>query len=852
MLRTARLAWQLVRPQLRQLAMAIVVIALGVALSSAMLLANRALRDRFDESIDALAGVADLQVTARSGGTLDESLLETVRATDGVRAAAPLLVGMAFAAQEPPLRLRLIGVDMLDDDSVRVYRRHDAAPEMEDPLAFLAQPDSVLVPRALAVRLGVEVGESLTVETGQGRRRLTVRGVLDDAGVARAAAGNLLVMDLFAAQDALGVPGRVTQLDVVLDPAARGADVEARLRAALPEHVDVAQVATRKAELSRAAAAFQLMLEVVATMGLVLAALITANRLSTVYQGRRWEIGVMRTLGARPAGLVGTLLVEAAIVAALGVAAGIPLGLAFAQLIVRPVAETMTLNLQQIVSPTWVAPQATPILVAAAAGLSSGVLAALVPARRAATASVVAVLTQGRSREPAGPTPVRRGVRLAVAGLALALLALQLVVDVGPAAGATMALVAVAGGLAVVPGLGAARRLLGTLLRRAFGVALEDRRESPDRAAGAGAVLMAGVALAIWVGSMRDSFEAYVVQRIMLDRQADLVVDSGFNDVAVGGDDARLPGTILEELARLPGVAAVGAGVNAAVLEPETGIVAADPVRFRDSAFGVWPLDDGAWHDALERVAAGEAVLADANLVARRKLEVGDPVRLPTPSGVLERPLAGVTPTKFRSPGGDVMLSRDLYREYWHDDTVSQAFVVLAPGADPAEVEQKILDALGSRHRLRVLSRDELAAWYADGVRQAYAFLDVLVVLTLVVVSIGTSDALAASVVERTREIGTMRALGASARDVAAQVVAQALAIALVGSTLAILVGYAMSFAFVDGLIPSTLGWRLGLRPSVGVAVAAVVLGALACLAGAALPALRAARMPPARALRYE
>jgi putative ABC transport system permease protein len=638
----------------------------------------------------------------------------------------------------------------------------------------------------------------------------------------------------------------------VVDPVVGATVVEERLRRTLPEHVGVQRAAERKAELARAAAAFQLMLDVVSAMGLVLAALITSNRLATVYHARRWEIGVMRALGARPWSLVRTLLVEAGIVAGLGVLAGIPLGLAFAQTIVRPVAETMTLSLQQIVAPTWVAPRAAPILAAALAGVASGVVAALVPARRAATMPVLEVLATGPPRDTAAPAAVGRGLRLVVAGLALALLVLQLLVDVGPLAGATMVLVAAAGGLAVAPGLRVASQLLGGLLRRTVGIGLEERDAGRGRAVGAGAVLMAGVALAIWVGSMRDSFEAYVVERIMLDRQSDLVVDSGFNDVAVGGDDARLPGALLDELATVPGVAAVGAGVNAAVLAPETGIVAADPIRFRDRAFGVWPLETGALPDAMDRVAAGEAVLADENLVARRGLAVGDPVRLATPGGLLVRPLAGVTPTKFRSPGGDVMLSRDLYRAHWHDDSVSQAFVVLEPAASADAVKRAILDGFGERHHLRVLTRAELAEWYADGVRQAYGFLNVLVVLTLVVVAIGASDALAASVLERTREIGTLRALGASARDVGAQIVAQALAIALVGSTLAIAVGYAMSFAFVGGLIPSVLGWRLGLRVSSSVAATAIALGAVACLAGAALPARRAARMSPARALRYE
>ena len=292
--------------------------------------------------------------------------------------------------------------------------------------------------------------------------------------------------------------------------------------------------------------------------------------------------------------------------------------------------------------------------------------------------------------------------------------------------------------------------------------------------------------------------------------------------------------------------------MNAVSLQPETGIVAADPVRFLDSDFGTWPLATGALPDALGRVSRGEAVLADATLAARRGLEVGDSVRLTTPSGALELPLAGITPTKFRSPAGDVMFSRALYQRYWHDSSITQAFLVLAPGVPAAEVARAIQATLGQRQRLRVMTRDELAAWYGAGVRRAYSFLDVLVVLTLIVVVIGTGDALAASVLERTREIGTMRALGLSPRAIAAQVFAQACAIASVGVGLALLVGYAMSFAFVKGLIPSLLGWQLELDARWQVAALAAALGALACVVGALVPAVRASRMSAVAALRYE
>ena len=391
----------------------------------------------------------------------------------------------------------------------------------------------------------------------------------------------------------------------------------------------------------------------------------------------------------------------------------------------------MSLNLQQVVTASWVAPRPLPMAIAGAAGLASGLVAALIPALRASRASVVTVLATGRSRDAWPEGRVKRTLRVVLLLAALALLGLQLAVDVGALAGLTMACVALAGALAVEPALRLVSRPLAAALGPAARIGIEDQSRVPSRAVGATIVLMAGVAIVIWIGSMAQSFEAYVVQKLMLDRQADLVVDSGFNDLVVG-DDARLGGEILAGLAADPRRARGRCGGERGVARSprpgssrRTRCASATPT----SACGRSSPVRCPTRSAL--VSRGEAVLADATLATRRGLAIGSAVRLTTPSGVLERPLAGITPTKFRSPAGDVMFSRELYQRFWRDDSITQAFVVLEPGASAAEVTRAIQATLGRQQRLRVMTRAELEEWYASGVRRAYSFLDALVVLTL-------------------------------------------------------------------------------------------------------------------------
>ncbi len=846
------LAWSQIRPQLGQLLIAVATIALGVALAAAILLANASLVRSFEESIDVLAGRAELQVTALAGGPLEEGLVERVRTVAGVGEAAALLLGTAYLEGREQVSVRVIGVDMLDESAVRLYQAGAQVAAMEDPLIFLNRPDSVLFTRALASQRGLEVGDTLGVELPIGREVWTLRGIIDDDAVSRAFGGRLVVMDLFSAQSALGVPGAATQIDVKVLPDHDVTEVGSRLRESLPEHVAVELLADRRAQLAGSLTAFQLVIDLIGAMALLLAVLVTANRLSTVYQERLWEMGVMRALGISRFKLVRDLLAEAFLVSLLAVGIGLPLGFLFAQILVAPVADTMSLNFKEAIATTWVAPRPLPLLVAGLAGVLSALLAALSPAVQAVRRSVVSVLAKGRRRDPQPDSPAKRYVRLGLPILALAVWLLRPFLPQGALAAVAMFLIAAAGALLLTPILRGVAGPIGWLFGISAQIGVEDQSRTPSRALGAAAVLMAGVAIPIWMVGVTESFQEYVVDAVMKIRRGDLVVESQFELGATGAGRPSVSGEVVDIIARTPGVDAVGAAVIAKSMSPKMGILALDPVRLRRAEFGDWALEPGALPGALERVAAGEAILVDTNLQATYDLEVGGPFRVLTPSGAAELLVAGVIRTVPIIPSGDVILSREVYRRLWRDETITRAFVLVGAGHAIHDVRGRIADRLGDRYRLDVKSVDDLSEWFSAAVWAAFSFVRVLVLLTLVVVLVGCGDALAANVLERTRELGSMRALGMSRRQIRVMVLAQALAIGLAGSGLAILVGLAMAVAFTEGFTPAVLGWELEFRPSLGIAFLGAALGTLSCVLGALVPAERAARLSPAVALRYE
>jgi putative ABC transport system permease protein len=211
----------------------------------------------------------------------------------------------------------------------------------------------------------------------------------------------------------------------------------------------------------------------------------------------------------------------------------------------------------------------------------------------------------------------------------------------------------------------------------------------------------------------------------------------------------------------------------------------------------------------------------------------------------------GTTPD-FLSPRGTVLLSRGLYREKWRDSHLTHVLLTTAEGTSITEVRRHILAALGSRHRVRVLEPGELIDWFASQARRAFSALDVLGVLVLVVVLVGVGDALAAGTLERTGELGVLRAMGVRRNRIRKMILIEAVVLGLLGTLAALFLGVGLGVMWVAVTFPSLLGWTLSLHLPIGHIAGMAVAAVGICLIAAYGPAVRAARLDPVIALRTE
>jgi putative ABC transport system permease protein len=837
-----------------KLALTVIALACGVALVCAIDLVNRAVLRAFVEVVDTMAGRAALQVTAGEGGLFRETVAESVAAVPGVELAVPVVSATAFTADESGELLTVQGIDVTNDDAVRVYEARDAGAEVEDPLVFLSQPDSVILTRTFAGRRGLRIGSRIVLVTPAGHRPFTVRALLEPEGVARIYGGNLVVMDLFAAEAAFARPGFINRLDVVVRHERDVAEVKGAIAAVLPPGLSVEAPAQRKTDIHRIMGSLQVLLRGMALVGLVASFLITFNRLSTAFEARMWQLGMLRAVGARTALVWRELLKESLLLGAAGVLVGIPAGVGLGYLLLPVVAATTALNSKLVAPEAELALSGVSVALAAGLGLAAALLAAALPARRAAGAALAETIRCRGVEQPAGRGRVVWALRALVAAGVVAAVWMQSATRTAAWGLAATGLIAVGTALVAQPFLRAVQPLVALLqyLPRASGrLAAKTLLRNPRRAALTVGMLGVGIGSVVWLWTVAHSFESSVIATLSRAFRADLILSS--SHIASGFDDAPTDARLLEEVAPLEGVEAV-AGERILDWHHAGGpisIDAFDPAYFSRADFGRWPLYGDAVAGIWEAVARGEAVIISTNFVHSLGTRVGHRIVLDTPSGPLPLLVGGVT-SAFASSRGTIEMSRELYRRYWHDDQVTRVHLRVRPGSDLAGLRAAIARQLGDRYRLRMLSSGELMVYWTEQVHRAFGALHVVAAVVLLVILIGMADTLAAGIVERTRELGTLRAVGGRRGRVRRMVLAEGLLLGALGLVLAVVAGLAMGTLWVQATFPLLLGWVLQLHIPYREVLAIGVTTLVVCVVAAVLPAREAARLEPAVALREE
>jgi putative ABC transport system permease protein len=690
---------------------------------------------------------------------------------------------------------------------------------------------------------------------GQNQPARVVRiGTVEGHGPLAALSGNVLVFrDLETAARLAGLKeGQVSRIDLILEPGAEREAVKAAVNVALAGRAAAHTPEEKNEIIANAMSGMQVGFSLCGLAALVVGMFLVYNALKFSVAERRHEIGILLSVGATRQQVQTLFAGEAAVLGLAGSLLGIPLGIGLARAL-QPLVQAVLENIFQTVKAQRIEASPAMLLMAVLAGLTTAVAACLLPAVAASKENPAEAVRQVPRLHTwrFHVSQAAASLLLIAVGVGLILLRAYLPHRASRYGGLILVLV---GALVATPLLAdAAARLLQAPVRLLFGIearlAADNLVRSPQRTGLVIAALAAGVALVMQTaGTIRSNREAlrdWVQQSI----GADLLVSSG-SPVGSGAQGRPMP----EYLGRQ--------------LEQMTEVERALPMRslrhdYGDTRILLMTFDGRAYYDVnlprhtadLELYKAlGEGkdlAIVSENFAALHHVRRGDTITLHSPQGPVHLQVIGQV-VDYSWNHGSVFVNREDYLRHWQDHRVDVFDVYLKPGADKEAVKESILRHFGAENGLVVQTREELQEFIDGAIEQLYSIAYVQQVVVMLVAALGVVTAFLISVLQRRREMGLLRAIGASQAQVVRSVLAEAGLMGLIGTAIGLLVGVPLEWFVLRVAMLEESGYLFAVRipwvESLVIAAAALVLATLAGLG----PALYAVRQRIPEAIAYE
>ncbi|HEX4084159.1 MAG TPA: FtsX-like permease family protein [Chthoniobacteraceae bacterium] len=823
-------------------ALNVVAVALGVAVFVAIRVANGSASRAFEAGVDLVAGKAQLEVR----GNLDDAIFPNIQHAQGVRAATPVIEQLATLPDYPGEYLRVLGVDVFTNGPFRTF---DIGEGNFDIGRWLASPDGIAVSDEFAKAHNLKAGDALKLMISGSAHTFHVNDLIPMRNTVAGASGvPIAAMDIGWAQEAFGMRGRLTSIQVLLEDPAQAEAVRRRLAALAPPDSEVAGPRQRSLQIEKMLGAFQLNLTAMSLVSLLVGTFLIYNTIFASAARRRVEVGILRSLGVTRREVRALFLSEAMIFGVLGIACGIIGGAVLAEGLTGSVARTVS-SLYVLVSigrPAW---GQLPVFSAAALGIASVLAGAWVPANEAARADPVAALDHGARMERFSGGHI---VRWSLLGFALLAGAGGCCMGALRGDGAWLSFagcfLVLMGFAFFAPGAAAILGKAAALARHTmFRLAAENLGRTIHRSGITVAALACAVAMAIGVTVMIHSFRQSVEEWITRGIVADLFIAPASNEV-IGLHDF-VPADLPPALEADPAVRAADTYREVTARTEDGRMVEIGAVRGADRR-NLRFVGGGEREKMRQFFSGGNEVIVTESFAHRYGTREGDALHIRTPSGLAAFRVAGIY-YDYTSDRGLIMIDRALFNRWWHDAGVNSIAVYLKPGANLSAVEARIRNRWGSRG-LVIYTNSALRQRILTVFDQTFAVTGVLRVIAVLVAIVGIFLALTALVIERAREIGVLRAIGASRGQVRGLMMSEAALLGTLASALGIAAGMALAMILTWVVNKAFFGWTIELQwPWLVIATTPLWIIAAAMLA-AFPPAWQAGRIEIAGALREE
>jgi putative ABC transport system permease protein len=827
-------------------------VVIGVAFVAGTFVFTDTIDESFKDLFERVSKGVDVNVTAKKpveadfGGRpqpLPRGTLDEVLGTDGVAAAEGNLQtnvsifdkqGKRIGGQSGPSLLFSGGEDRFDP---LTYVEGESA----------TQPGTVTIDQKTADDENFELGDSILVAGRDPAKRYEIVGITK-LGDQKSLGLATLVMPLSEVQKIAHEPGVVTEVVAAADDGTSPQQLKRAISSSIGNTAVVRtgeeQAKQDAADISDSLGFIKIALLVFAGVAVLVGGFLIFNTFAVTVAQRSREFALLRTLGASRQQVLSSVVVEALVIGVLASIAGILGGLVLA-----PALRSLMAGFGLELPSTSTVVASRTVIVGMAVGVIATLVSGLVPARRATQVDPVEAMREADT--PGGRRVSRRRIVVAfvVIGLGVAILFLGLF---GNASGSQAASLLGLGVVVMIFGVALLApvlvrplaRIIGAPLARFQGLpgrlARENAERQPHRTAITASALMIGLALVVFTAIFASGLRASV-NKVIDDQfgRAALIVthDDGFSPVpnGVAGELRRLPGVTTVSPMRFDQANVRGGGdaIPASGVEPSTITKVFQPKWETGSDATLANLRD-------------DQVLADKAWADGHDFKVGDRVRVTTPANkTLDYKLVGLYKNQAGALGNILVTNASMTRDWNQPD---DAFVLVGGTGDPDTLAREARTTLRSFPVAKAQTLDQFKSDQADQVNQLLGLVFALLSLSVIVALLGIVNTLALAVYERTRELGMLRAVGMSRRQVRRMVRAEAVITALIGAVLGVVLGSVFAIIVSRPLADEGFVLSIPVGTLVGVGVLAAIAGVLAAIP----PARRAAKVDVLRAVTTE
>jgi len=820
---------------------------LGVALISGTYILTDTISRSFDGIFATASKGVDVSLSPRevisqrgSRPTFPESVLAEAKTVPGVKQAAGSIFAIAVILKKDGTRLSLRAPTFITG----------ARPAPFNPFRYtIGRPprtdNEVALDVLGASKGGYKVGDKVGIVGAGPKQSYTLVGIAQFGAVDSLAGASVAIMALPQAQRALAEVGRLGGVDIEVADSATPESVVLALKKVMPATVTVRtgkQQAAAQAQDTKSALSFlTTILLVFAGIALFVGGFMIFNTFSITTAQRTREFALLRTLGASRRQILISVVGEALLIGLLASALGLLAGVGIAPAL-KALFKAFGADLPA--QGTVLLPRT--VVVAMVLGTVLTVVASLSPALRATRVAPLAALHEGAVLPRGRLAALRLPLAVAITVLGVALLVLGLAGSgalelVGAGAATIFIGVAMSSPYVVKP----LASVIGAVMERLRGVtgriARENATRNPSRTASTAAALMIGLALVTFVSIFAAGAKASISDAINKGFVGAFVVQSTDGRSTIAPQAAKAIASVegvssvaesRETKAKVAGVGTVG--VSGVTTETVTSLFKFDWAKGSNST--------------LTTLRPTEAVVAK-KFAEENHLSLGDKMAVTTADGHhLGLTVRGIYGNDTQLLN-DVTVSLATITDAFGVTQDQAAYVGIDATASPAAVQSEIKKLLEVNFpTTKALTKQEFSDNIASQINQLLGFFYVLLSLSVVVSLFGIVNTLALSIHERTRELGLLRAIGMSRRQVRTIVRYEAVITALIGAVLGLCLG--IFFAAVMAQALKDDGFRFALP--VPTLLVLLVLAGLAGVLAAIFPARRAARLNVLDALSHE